>query len=87
MPPPQRRPRFWLSVLLTLLWVAVLGAWAASTAMAQDRQAPARRIAFVVGNANYQNETPLKNPHNDVALLARTLRGPDLGFRIARSLK
>ena len=35
---------------------------------------PLRRIALVVGNSNYQNEAPLKNPANDVSLLAASLK-------------
>ena len=58
--------------LLILLWfVLCSGAWAQSQT--------ARRVAFVVGNAAYQNETRLTNPHNDASLLARTLRD-DLRF-------
>jgi len=34
---------------------------------------PLRRIALVIGNSNYQNEAPLKNPANDVSLLAGSL--------------
>ncbi|MFZ4535480.1 MAG: SUMF1/EgtB/PvdO family nonheme iron enzyme [Propionivibrio sp.] len=39
----------------------------------------AKRIAFVIGNANYASETPLKNPLRDVALLAGVMR-QELGF-------
>lgn len=39
-----------------------------------------RRVAFVVGNANYQSVSPLKNPVNDAAAVAKILR--DLGFEV-----
>jgi formylglycine-generating enzyme required for sulfatase activity len=38
-----------------------------------------KRVAFVVGNAAYQNEKTLTNPINDAKLIARTLK-TDLGF-------
>jgi uncharacterized caspase-like protein len=39
-----------------------------------------RRIALVVGNAGYQNITPLANAKNDATLVAETLRG--VGFTL-----
>jgi C-terminal peptidase prc len=39
-----------------------------------------RRIALVVGNANYQNVKRLENPRNDATLMAATLR--ELGFTL-----
>src|SRR5262245_48744336 len=40
------------------------------------------RIALLIGNQAYSAEVgALKNPHNDVALLERTLKG--LGFEVA----
>lgn len=33
-----------------------------------------RRVAYLISNANYTNERPLVNPHNDARLLASTLR-------------
>ena len=33
-----------------------------------------KRVALVIGNSTYQNITPLDNPKNDAALLARTLK-------------
>lgn len=79
MPREPARVRVGLFSRLMLVVISLLWLCAAWPAMAQEPQAPARRIAFVVGNANYKNETALKNPHNDVALLARTLRD-DLKF-------
>jgi formylglycine-generating enzyme required for sulfatase activity/uncharacterized caspase-like protein len=38
-----------------------------------------KRIAVVIGNANYASEAPLANPINDASLIARTLRN-DLRF-------
>lgn len=39
-----------------------------------------KRIALIVGNARYQNVTPLNNPANDASLMAETLRG--VGFTL-----
>ncbi|MBI5318466.1 caspase family protein [Bradyrhizobium sp.] len=39
-----------------------------------------RRVALVVGNAGYQNITPLANAQNDATLIAETLRG--VGFTL-----
>ena len=36
-----------------------------------------KRIALVVGNSAYQSVTPLDNPKNDAALMAKTLAGLD----------
>jgi hypothetical protein len=36
-----------------------------------------KRFALVVGNSAYQSVTPLDNPRNDAALMARTLAGLD----------
>ena len=44
--------------------------------MAQSEPA---RIALVIGNSNYEN-APLKNPENDAALMASTLKG--VGFEV-----
>ena len=42
------------------------------------QSAPAR-IALVIGNSDYEN-APLKNPVNDAALMASTLKG--VGFEV-----
>jgi uncharacterized caspase-like protein len=42
--------------------------------------AEARRVAFVVGNADYNNLAPLKNPQRDAATVADRLK--DLGFEV-----
>ena len=34
-----------------------------------------KRVALVIGNANYERIAKLKNPRNDAELIARTLRG------------
>src|SRR5262249_36060996 len=39
-----------------------------------------RRVALVIGNANYQTVNPLKNPINDAGGVAKILR--DLGFEV-----
>ncbi|MFN7695328.1 MAG: caspase family protein, partial [Burkholderiales bacterium] len=57
------------------LFLAYLAALPLSAAAAN---AP-RRIAVLIGNANYVNEKPLVNPHADATLLARTFR-QDLKF-------
>ncbi len=46
---------------------------------AQAQQAAPKRVALVIGNANYQ-QTPLKNPVNDARVMAATLR--QLGFQV-----
>ncbi len=38
------------------------------------------RVALIIGNANYQNITPLKNPVNDARAVAAKLKG--LGFAV-----
>lgn len=38
-----------------------------------------KRVALIVGNANYQNEKPLKNPVSDARLIAGVLKN-DVGF-------
>lgn len=48
-----------------------------SLTSAQNVQA-ATRVALLIGNANYQNETKLANPVNDAVLLAKTFK--DLNF-------
>lgn len=59
-------------LLTALLWVA--------PALA------AQRLALLIGNAAYANERPLRNPANDVDLLARVLR-QDLRFDRVTVLK
>jgi uncharacterized caspase-like protein/ABC-type transporter MlaC component len=54
--------------------VLVLGAWLADAASAEEK-----RVALIVGNSNYEFG-PLKNPVNDAALMADTLR--ELGFEV-----
>lgn len=39
-----------------------------------------RRVALVIGNAQYQQEAALRNPLNDAQLLARTLKARPLQF-------
>lgn len=46
----------------------------------------APRLALLIGNASYANERPLRNPANDVDLLARVLR-QDLRFDRVTVLK
>ncbi|HLN20569.1 MAG TPA: caspase family protein [Bacteroidales bacterium] len=43
-----------------------------------------KRIALVLGNSNYNNKTPLKNPVQDANLMEATLE--DLGFEVDKRL-
>jgi formylglycine-generating enzyme required for sulfatase activity len=65
----------WQALWLALVMSALL---TAGSAQAQQPQT-ARRLAVLIGNANYASEKPLVNPHADAALLARTFR-QDLQF-------
>ena len=56
------------------VFALTLGAWPIGHALAEEK-----RIALVVGNSNYAFG-PLKNPVNDAALMADTLR--ELGFEV-----
>ena len=56
---------------LTHVLLTLAGSWLALPAAAQPT---GKRVAFVVGNANYANEKPLANPHSDARLLAAVLR-------------
>ena len=42
-----------------------------------------KRLALVIGNAHYQNVSPLKNPVNDARAIASSLR--NLGFEVLES--
>lgn len=53
-----------------LFFFAVLALWLAATALAPAHAQSGKRIAFFIGNAKYEGETTLANPHNDAALLA-----------------
>jgi len=58
--------------------LALLGAGllllVALAALPAKAQGTRQRIAYVIGNAAYVNETPLVNPHNDTRLIAGVLR-------------
>jgi formylglycine-generating enzyme required for sulfatase activity len=41
-----------------------------------------KRVALLVGNGQYQHESVLANPVNDVRLLANVLRGAPLNFKV-----
>lgn len=58
--------RLVVTSLLCVMWLAPMAAHA-------------KRVALIIGNAQYQNEKPLKNPVNDAHALARTLK-EDLQF-------
>lgn len=67
----------WLKTkALRVLWLLLM---VLLTTQALAQATSPRRVAFLIGNAAYQNESRLANPHNDVALLARTFR-QDLKF-------
>ncbi|MBN8921194.1 MAG: caspase family protein, partial [Rhizobiales bacterium] len=57
-----------------LLFVLVAAALSSAPAMAE------RRVALVIGNANYAHASALKNPANDANAMAGKLR--DLGFDV-----
>jgi Caspase domain len=40
-----------------------------------------KRVAFVIGNANYTGASPLKNPHNDARLIKQVLQN-NHGFEV-----
>ena len=64
-----------VAVALLLLVLLVQMPWPAHT------QPQAGRVALLIGNQNYPKEVGrLANPHNDVALLERSLKG--LGFDV-----
>jgi uncharacterized caspase-like protein len=64
-----------VAVALLLLVLPVLMPWPAHA------QPQAGRVALLIGNKNYTKEIGrLANPHNDVALLERALKG--LGFDV-----
>ena len=44
----------------------------------------AQRVALVIGNAEYRHTTPLRNPRNDAADVARAL--DDLGFEVVEGI-
>ncbi len=39
-----------------------------------------KRLALIIGNSNYENISPLRNPRNDAELMAKTLA--ELGFEV-----
>jgi uncharacterized caspase-like protein len=50
-----------------------------ATAMTASAQST-RRVALIIGNSEYRNATPLRNPKNDATDIAQALRG--LGFDV-----
>ncbi len=73
MPTPTAPRHHWLGVRIVLLLLGV-------AALAVSAHAAERRVALVMGNARYQQETGLRNPTNDAQLLARTLKARPLAF-------
>lgn len=52
--------------------------FAAVVSFSSSAAEAAKRVALLIGNADYQATTPLRNPANDVELMSRTLK--DAGF-------
>ncbi|MFZ5692867.1 MAG: caspase family protein [Pseudomonadota bacterium] len=55
--------------------IVAAGLWAAQPALAQDK-----KVALVIGNSEYQNVFPLKNPVNDAADIGEALKR--IGFNV-----
>ena len=68
------------------LCCAAFHAWTAFCLLAVlSLPAPAaQRVALVIGNAEYRHTTPLRNPRNDAADVARALE--DLGFEVIEGI-
>lgn len=78
----RRKDPLGLFVGLVVLLASCL--WQTQAALAlsnpSGKDSPQGRLALVVGNSNYRNIPSLKNPFNDAALIAETLR--KLGFDV-----
>lgn len=83
------------AIFLAAAWVALgLGPGHWGTALANDRatvipeptqpRSTGRRVALVIGNADYQAINPLNNPANDAEDMARALEG--LGFEVITAI-
>ncbi len=59
---------------------SLLAAILAFSLMLTTTAAAEKRFALVIGNSAYRSVTPLDNPRNDAALMAKTLAG--LGFTL-----
>ncbi len=70
------RPAHELGIFGHFLWLCL--AFLMLPSLVAPAQA-AKRVAFVVGNAKYENEKPLTNPYKDDALSADVL-ARDLKF-------
>src|SRR6202011_2307082 len=68
-------PRRWVMSLLLRLALSCLVAAAMATGAHAER-----RIALVIGNSAYSAVSPLANPKNDAALMAKTLKS--VGFEV-----
>lgn len=67
----------WRSILVAIVLLASLAA--------KPAEAAAERYALVIGNARYDDSVgPLKNPHNDVALIATSLRSIGFDVRLVK---
>jgi formylglycine-generating enzyme required for sulfatase activity len=71
----------WFVVLGLLLAAApLLGTGAPATAAGSDVARAEKRVALVIGNAEYHRTSPLRNPVNDARAMARALR--ETGFTV-----
>ena len=57
----------------------LLACWLTAAAVQAQVAKPAKRVALLIGNADYKVERKLKNPGNDAALLGAVLKN-ELGF-------
>lgn len=71
------------------LWSRLIGAMLLVTALSWASQAAAdgRRVALVIGNANYQSLPVLANPGNDVENVAATLRASGFDVVVGSDVK
>ena len=65
-------------ILATLMCCVLVMALGIATALAE------KRVALVIGNSNYQNAPPLKNPLNDAEAVAKLLTR--LGFDVVKGI-
>jgi len=61
-----------------------VGALNQSAVSNQENQIASKKVALVIGNSNYVNVSELKNPANDAASMAKTLRS--FGFKVIEAL-
>ncbi len=78
--------RQWRWLIVVMLGMAVLAS-SSFDAMAQandsgaGRLAPGPRVALLIGNTNYEHESPLRSVANDISAMEKLL-STDLGFQV-----